>query len=559
MAENKKKKKKKRNSGAGLALAFVLSLLFCVYAPLELYLTNISEFWMIPKMLVIPVAVVFLAVFAVLSIIFVVVNKINGTAYRVLTAVASGALVGMYVQGNFLIKNLPDINGVSIDWNSLPAERIKSIVAFVIPIIIFTVIALKIKQTSFEKAVKIASACISLLFAVTLTTLFITTDTSKELSLVSTVKNEFQMSEDKNYIVLILDALDSGYFKEALEKDGELKKELDGFTYYDDALAAYPYTTHAMPMIFSGSWYENDGSFSEYRVNALDNSPFINSLEQQGYLIGIYDKCELDMKESRLTGRYENCFPGKINYFSEYTYLLVLKMGGIKYAPWDLKQFSYLDLENYMLRGKVSNSNEAAFSWSDSTFYTQLDSDDPFTKTDEKCAKIIHLEGAHVPYRYDKNVNRISTKLGTYEQNVEACVTLTKRYIEKLKNSGVYDNSVIIIMGDHGYAGNDLKDEYNIKKRMNPAVLIKGINEKHAMKYSSAPISYTDLAEAFKKLANEEKGDDIFYCKENEERSRRMILFVFNKEDKLKEYVTDGKANDPDAMTATGNEYNIKK
>ncbi len=544
---------------AGLFLAFALSMLICVYAPFELYLTNVSEFWMLPKMLAAPVAVDFAVIFILLSVCFIIADIINKKLYRFTLAAASAVLVGLYIQGNFLIKNLPDMDGVSIDWSALPGERLKSVLAFAVPFVVFTVILFIIKKPLFEKGVKILSACLSLLFVVTLTTLFVTTNTEKSYTLVSTVKNEFQMSEDKNFIIFILDALDSGYFKDALEDDGELVKELDGFTYYDDALAAYPYTTHAMPMIFSGKWFENDKTFSEYRVDALNTSPYFSSLKEKGYSIGLYDSCQLDMNQEVFTGRFENCFPCQMDLKTKYTYALVIKMAGIKYAPWDLKRFCYDKLSSYLTTIKVNESGEKYFTWSDLTFYKKIKSENPITLTDNKCAKLIHLNGAHVPYQYDKDVNKIDSKLGTYEQNVQACVTLTKKYIQRLKESGVYDNSVIIIMGDHGYAGNDLKDEYNLKKRMNPAILIKGVNEKHAMTYSSAPISYEDLANAFVKLSDGSKSDEIFSWKDSDERTRKLTLFAYSKENHLTEYETDGKANDPDAMNKTGKEYNVGK
>lgn len=88
------------------------------------------------------------------------------------------------------------------------------------------------------------------------------------------------------------------------------------------------------------------------------------------------------------------------------------------------------------------------FSYDNEVFYNAVKNSE-MTKTDDKTFKFIHIWGAHVPFVFDKDMNRIED--GTYAQNVEACMTMTDAYLKKLKENGVYDNSVIIVMADHGY------------------------------------------------------------------------------------------------------------
>ena len=54
-----------------------------------------------------------------------------------------------------------------------------------------------------------------------------------------------------------------------------------------------------------------------------------------------------------------------------------------------------------------------------------------------------------------------------------------------------------------------------------------------------------------------ERKDELFDVKENEQRTRRMLIYLYNDENHLKEYTTDDKAGNADAMKPTGKEYNI--
>lgn len=554
----KKVLKAVKESSAGLILSFALSFLAFIYAPFELYLTNISEFWMKPANLIPALVLLSGFSFCVFSFILIISQLINKNLYRFNLTWISALLVGFYIQGNFLIKNLPSMGGETIEWELYTSERIKSALAFIVPFAVFIVLFIVFRKGLFEKIVKILSICLSLLLAVTLTTLFVTTDTNKNESLVPTMKNEFQLSKDQNLIIFIVDAYDSGYFKEVMAQDTDFQNGLDGFTFYENALSAYPFTTHSIPMILSGEWFENDGDFSKYLIESVDKSPLINVLEKNNYNIGIYEQSALNLEENTFEGRFDNCSRVGFDYTGRSVYKLVLKMAGVKFAPWDLKK-ECEDLSEMVVKCRVPSSGDKQFIWSNVSFYKQIKNDNPIEVTDNKCARIIHVEGAHVPYKYDKNVNRIDPKTGSYTQNVEACATMIKQYLKRLRESEVYDNSAIVILGDHGYAGNDKKDEYNLKKRMNPVVLVKGIGEKHALKSSSAPIMYTDLAQGFVKLTEKKASDEIFDWKDNDSRNRRMLVFAYTKEDHIREYYTDGRADDPDAMKATGKEYVLGK
>lgn len=63
---------------------------------------------------------------------------------------------------------------------------------------------------------------------------------------------------------------------------------------------------------------------------------------------------------------------------------------------------------------------------------------------------------------------------GTYEQSIEASMTIVATYLQKLKDSGVYDNTAIMILSDHGY---NIEDDDSSEKRQHPILFVKGVDE----------------------------------------------------------------------------------
>ncbi len=78
----------------------------------------------------------------------------------------------------------------------------------------------------------------------------------------------------------------------------------------------------------------------------------------------------------------------------------------------------------------------------------------PFILSGQRYTYEEQLQGVHVSYQYNKDVEKIEN--GIYLGNMEVSITIVSTYIEKLKENNVY--SIIIIMTDHGYSTKGLKE-----------------------------------------------------------------------------------------------------
>ena len=541
--------------GAGVAVSFALSFMLCVFAPYELFLTNQGEFWFDAKMMILPVALLFLTAFAALLALFFIMRLIGKTPFFCVLTVAMSALVYFYIQGNFFISGLPPLDGTNIDWNAPSPERIKSIAAIIISAGLFIFLFLKLSCDNFAKLSFYGSLALSLMLVITMTTLVLTTEIQDKTGQLNCYdKGEFEYSDKENIIVLVLDSLDAGTFEEALEKNPEFADTFDDFTYFDNTLAAYPFSMHAVPHLLTGEWYENNGDFHRYVQSSIDRSPLIGALEKNEYKMGIYSPSDIKLEGAVHDGRYENQIALKDSFTTKKGAMVMMaKMAGLKYAPWDLKEKCYNMTEHSeSIRNVESGDGYEFYSWDNGKFYNAIRKEDTITVTDDKTFRFIHLYGAHLPLWYNKDLSKAENP--TYLGNVEACLTLCDTYIKSLKAAGVYENSSIVILADHGYI--HPYTEETIRERMHCALLIKGRGEHgDEMSVSSAPISYADLAPSFVGLIEGKGAREIFEYKDGDTRERRFIWYCYTKEDYMEEYIAEGRADEVDKMKPTGNIY----
>lgn len=544
--KDKKEKRSIKDFVPALLVSLAASFMIMVFAPIEIYYSNQDQFWFEIKQLI-PVVICLFMIFLVVSLVVLgVLFLINPKAYNVGIILYLIAFLSTYIQGNFLVKNLPGLDGTQPVWKDYISEDIKTIIVWGVVSAIVIAFAVKFKSQKLRNAISIVSVCIFLMIAVTLVTVVLTTKvTDKDYEMVVTDKDEFEMSSDTNFIILLLDAMEGGTYDEVAQNHPEYAEIMRDFTYYDNTVCGYTFTKQSIPFILSGKWYENERPFADYATDAYTNSPFLTKLSQKGYKMSLYEP-ELYTSDKELY-KFSNIIKDKTDISSYITFMKrEIQITGYKYAPFILKRFCMVgtqDFEDF----RTNPDDCETFSYDNEVFYNAVKNSE-MTKTDDKTFKFIHIWGAHVPFVFDKDMNRIED--GTYAQNVEACMTMTDAYLKKLKENGVYDNSVIIVMADHGYGLS-----YGPRNRQHPVLFIKGKNESHDYTVSEAPISYDDLQEAYSRLLDGATGEDVFDYKEGDERQRRYLYFEYEHEEILEEYFQEGYAGDLDTLKASGRKF----
>ena len=528
-------------------LVFALCFMLFFYAPLEIYFNNVNDFWYDFHMLF-PYCAGMLLVFCFLGmLLFVLISLLPRKLYQAAVILCLIMLLCTYVQGNFMLDAIPVIDGSEIDWNSFGSQRIYTMILWV-AVSALTLAALHFfRYDNFSRAIPVFSICFSLMLFVSLVVLCIShygLETKGDG--VVTDNFAFTLSEDKNFIILMLDAVDGDTLVDLWQDEYALT--FQDFTRYDNCMSAYPYTELCVPFLFSDSYFENNMSYRSYYTNAFTKSRFLSELEKEGYRMGLYEPDAIINHPDMY--RFENLKQDPLLISSPKEMIKIqIKLAGMRYMPYDLKRYcQVMPGDVPRLRRYSLGISSLVFDESNLAFYRAI-SDSEITYSDAPCFRFLHIEGAHIPYRYDEFVNEVPEGTGTYEDNVKASMTIAMAYLEKLKQNNVYDNSVIIVMSDHGYN----RFQYNAAVgRQHPILLVKGQNEHHdAVQISKAPIAHEDFQSACLNLLSGTPGTDIFDVPEGAHRERRYLFYYYTGMGELQEFLQPGDAGDTDAMIST--------
>lgn len=555
---NIKKKITGRQLLPGVFISLAISFLIFLYAPIDLYCANISEFWFDFSTLLLTAFGMFTVSMLVLLLIYVIALWVHPKVYRIALTGGLALFICTYIQGNFMIDRLPPLDGTSIWWEKYDVLRMDTLMLWGIVLTIAIIAAIFLKKEKFENMIMFISGVMALMLLVTACSTILTSGAlTPKVHMHISVENEFQMSEEENFVIFVLDTADSREFTAMLEDHPEYREIFSDFTYYENMMGNYSCTMNAVAYILSGKWFENQEPLDEYLNDVYLNSPLWEELRNRGYRIDLYED-DIRALDDSVVDNFANVYHTTVSP-SSYLELAKeeLKLVGFRYAPYDLKRYCetrevYFD---ELQVSKPDGTTAGTFTENNMDFKVALDENGVTVDQVGKIFKFIHLEGAHAPFIYGENMDYVPG--GDYRQNMEASITLAKNYIQALKESGAYDNTAIIVMADHGYNGQGDETDRDVWMRPTPMFLVKGKEEQHdTMQISEAPVSYVDLWEAYMRLMDGEKSDALFDWKEGDARERRYFRYSFSETYHLVEYIQKGHAQNLDTLEPTGREFN---
>lgn len=526
--------------------AYVIWFAFCfmlfVYEPLLMYSTNKNDFWFDFGIMIFPTLVIF-ALFLVTGAVLIVafyfvtvkLSKGKTGIYQCAVTALFVVFLATYIQGVYLSTSLPVLTGETIAWDQYLKEDLLTAALWVI--LETAAIALTVKFGT-EPVVKwesrISAAIVVMLLAGLLPQMFSNNAFEKKDALITTNAHFNDVSTNRNFFILLVDAVEAESFETVLESNEEYRDVFKDFTYYSNTASVYPFTRDSMPLLLTGAVNRNEKEFGEFASEAYNNSPLFERLEAEDYEIGIYMEEPVWYGERRfhitsdikneIVSPYEN-MDFNMYFRQEMKYIL------FKYLPYAYKQYSQIEGFDFGMALEMYNYRY------DSVYDSLLENPE-LVKTDRNVFQFVHVEGAHLPFKYDKDLNPIEK--GTYSQKIEATIKVIDTWLSRLKNNGVYDNSVILIMADHGYYDVD-HDSYGeeVLERFHPILLVKGWQEDHELFESDVPLSHLDMMDAYMELLDGKKGGEIFRGIEPD-RKRQVIWYEYRNEDHMVEYELEG-------------------
>lgn len=547
---NKKiiEKKEIKELVAPFIMSFLATFMFLIYEPITTYASNVTDYWFGFNALLKANCLLFVIIFLILlsvSIIIYYVSKLlkMKKIYEIFLMVFSICLSALYIQGNYLSGSLPTLDGAKIYWDKYEMQNIISILMWLVVAIINVIICRKFKS----KYKKIISYEFCAIFIMLFVSFLVTIFTSKDLyaekgKYISTTKNINMLSENKNFLILLVDCVDSREFEKVVnETDSDYVFE--DFTYFPDTMSTYGFTRDSVPYIFSGIWYEAETPYNQYYENAFNNSKLFSMMKRDNYDINVYDEELMISNNKKYDVKNVELVNSKIDLYS--LFKQEVKYDLFKYLPFGLKKYSSIETLNYS-KCKKLNKNDSEydiFSWNNIFNYEHWNK---IKLQKNNYFHFLHIEGAHFPYDLNKNLEKLTDETN-YDDKLGATISMIDTYLTRIKDSGMYDNSVIIILSDHGQ--NDL----NPVGRQNPILYIKGIDEHHKLEVSNKKVSYVDLNESiYKDLLDNKKSFELL---ENVDNDRIRRYLWYKDYDDMYEQTLDGHAWETEKLINTGKRY----
>ncbi len=295
-------------------------------------------------------------------------------------------------------------------------------------------------------------------------------------------------SKDKpNIIVLMSDTVQSDNFTQALKDYPELYDVFEGFTYYANTLSASSITFASFPAIIGGEYY------TPYNVNkrelkhtlAEENSKAIvdvaNSFSNAGYAVSfgtifpgdeVYIRPNLKKDVLLIPNTDHSAWAGfyKQHYHikeptldSRIPFGELISLGLFRASPYIFRARLY-QAEGWLF-GDSLLANHFRYSLNNASkiaSFAVLSN----TQSPKPTFKLFHENTEHFPWLLDKDnacqhitdpsVYRsklMSDKAGLAYSNHICYVKNLGSWLKWFKDSGIYDNTKIIIVSDHGNGG----------------------------------------------------------------------------------------------------------
>ena len=468
---------------------------------------------------------------AAAAVIWVLMNKIlKESTFDVVTLLIWGLLIAAYVQTLFLNGNMIIIKNQQAAYSEQSAANIVNLLIWAVltllPLCIFILYKHKKKEFRFEG---ILTFSMVIVFGMQTTGLIKTAATAalpvgydEGIAEYKSYEATTKLSNDNNILVFILDRMDVMFMREAFERYPHLKEYLDGFTHYENNITEYWDTFPSVTSMLTHNYYKQGQTYMEYWEESWAQYNFIDTLRENGFTTNLFlDYSSTYGSLCQLQNRSDNFVlhdKVKVNMRDFTSIISRLSLGRL--SPYILKDLWLAKIApnfgNNLFLYPIWAQHPVIGIHSDLSFHSYVQQADFSASSDKSVFTIMHLNGAHVSgdradstsygLHFDDESGSILLG-GDVIDSTRATLEILNVYFERLKDIGVYDNSTIILLADHGYgrtpgetasllikpAGSSGALQTDINSELSHKYFGASVLDAAGLPYDSLGISYFDL------------------------------------------------------------------
>lgn len=509
MAENKNKSSRfnKKNEIPIVIVSIALCFTVFFFSPADVFLGNQRDFVVSFGNIVFPLlftAVIASGVFIAIQNLFL---KISEKLGRGVTKFFFGLLLAMYVQMLFLNGRMTSFTGDAANYESNMPALISNLVLYVFIILMPFLINIPLHFLKKKESVKKLADSLSgkvipyiggLIFVMQLVgcgSTILTTDFSKyekSYSYYLSYEQSMSLSKEDNIVVFLVDRLDSFWMDKTIEKYPDVKENFEGFTFYQNNVSHNTQTFPSVPQMLTAKMYKGE-DWVEYISNAWAGDTVTKNLKEEGYDINLMiDTLTTYSSTSQLQYQCDNigyCEGNNVRFnYLGYDGIIpsMTRISLSKLTPYAVKSYIIVGMGAGLSSGFVDykepledNVPLALSEDSDIKYFDYLKKYGLNADHESPTFTFLHLNGAHdysekLSSFYKETSEKDVTRFTTIRGDLEILFT----YFEQMKKLGIYDNSTIIVLGDHGRAPQEIEntDQMNLESPIVASLLIKPKN-----------------------------------------------------------------------------------
>ncbi|MBQ3052589.1 MAG: hypothetical protein IJD55_02710 [Clostridia bacterium] len=460
-----------------------------------------------------------------------------------------------YVQNMFMNTKLVEIDGSQMKWETLGNYPIINLIIWIV--IILVIILLCIKLRFSIGLIAGTGAFLSIIQVVAIISLLVggTGKTNQSVNYNMLGDDTFHVGNKKNVVVYVIDSLGTTLVDDALKEYPNMLDDFQDFTYYTNADCEYYCTFPSMTHLLTGTDFDFHAESSEaWLANAWNSErakDFYNILHGSDVTCNLFslDNGYVYGDKVNLVGKFDNIQKAEVEIDLPMLMKKIYKLSAYRYVPYVMKPSFEILTKDFNNIATIKNSN---FDVTDDNveFYEAMKANHYSIKDDyDSVFMVTHLFGSHAPCT--------TSAQGTYVEEATVYETICGIFkilsdaISEFKELGIYDNTDIIIMADHGSWGNGDTQPLFMVKRSG--------DHRDTMVFNNAPIAFSDFQATVLELfgLNHEKfGKSIFDWHEGDIRERTVYM---RKTDGKKPSVSGSAWNSYYGYTYSGDKSDLNK
>jgi hypothetical protein len=421
-----------------------------LFGPHTLYSNNQQEFSAPFWNIVFQLAPTIAALTAALVLIGIVLPE---RLYRHYVVGLVGVAIVLWIQGNLIVGDYGVLNGEDIDWSGQAwRNRYEPLLWIAVPVAM-TIFARRL----FPAAVFASRVLVALQIALVGVTAA-KADPEALAKWQGPPDAIFELSSRQNVFHFVLDGFQSDVFLDIVESDrADMDRRFSGFTFFANHSGAFPTTIVSIPTMLTGQVYRNQEPMRRFMNRHFKRASIYNVMRSQGYQVDAVSGLQFD--KASATNYYRLPTP-YVTYeaYVQFTAWQLADLSLFRHSPHLLKPWIYNGqswrLQNAFGHEKADTAGRRHLPVNGEAFLRDFT---PRLRVahDRPLYKYVHVGVPHWPMTLDAECNYIGVKRASrelYSGQARCAVRRVAEFLDKLRELGLYDGSMVLITSDHGVA-----------------------------------------------------------------------------------------------------------